>query len=63
MQKKSDLKKWSKIDGLEQARKADWTTWKLDVDRLDIDELETTAVDLCKIKMLRKWRFKYNLVW
>ena len=45
----SDLKGAAGIDTSKFAKKADLASIKLNVDRLDIDKLETTQVDLSKL--------------
>ena len=46
---KSDLKMTAGIDTSKPAKKADLVTFKLDVDKLDLDKLKATSVDLSKL--------------
>ena len=46
---KADLKKATDIDTSDFGKKVDLTNLRSEVDKLDIDELKTTAVDLSKL--------------
>ena len=50
MQKKADMKKVRGADTLKFAEKVDFARLKSKTDTLDIDELETTALDLSKLR-------------
>ena len=51
---KSDLKMTTGIDISKFSKKANLASFKLDVDKLDFDQLKTTPVDLSKLSNLVK---------
>ena len=51
---KSDLKSETGIDTSKFTKKTDLACLKLDVDKLDIDKLKTTLVDLSKVSNVAK---------
>ena len=51
---KSDLKSETGIDTSKFTKKPDLACLKLDVDKLDIDKLKTTLVDLSKVSIVAK---------
>ena len=60
---KSDLKNATGVDASKFAKNANLSSIKSKIDKLDIDELETTPVDLCKLGDVAKSEFAKEAVY